>query len=175
MARNTNPAPEAAHVALARLQQMGRKEPCLVQQGCRGAEYGRAADLEGPRPHRPLAPRDDKRVRVPDRDGVERDSQSARRDLRPCGLVPLSLGAGPGQDGERPLFVGLHRRELASPARDLDVATDADAELPRFPAIDACGLLLTQLPVSGRTKRDVKGAARVPAVVAGPGRGAVWE
>src|SRR5258708_24541106 len=77
--------------------------------------------------------------------------------------------------GESPFFVGFHRRELASPACDLDVAADADAELPRFPSIDACGLFLTQFGVSGRTKRDVKGTARIPAVVVGAGRGAVRE
>src|SRR5215472_7503803 len=97
----------------------------------------------------------EQRVRVPDRDGVERDSQGVGHDLRPRGLVSLPLRAGPGQDREGPLVVGLHRRELASPARDLNVAADTDAELPRFPAADAGGLLLAQLPVSGRAKGDI--------------------
>src|SRR6516225_5398685 len=110
-----------------------------------------------------------------DRDGVEGYSQGVGHDLRPGGLVPLSLGAGPGQDGERPLVVGLHRCELASPARDLHIAADADAELPRFPTVDACGLFPAQFGVSGRTECDIKGKRRVPAVVDGTRWGAVGE
>src|SRR6516225_8781547 len=172
---DAEPPIEASHVALAHREQMGGEAPGVHQKGHPGPEHSRAAHLEVPPPHRPLAARDEQRVRVPDRDRVERDSQGVGHDLRPRGLVSLSLRAGPGQDGEHPLVVGLHRREFASPARDLHVAADADTELPRFPPTDARGLFLAQFGIPGRTKRDIKGMARVPAVVVGAGRGAVGK
>ena len=113
---DADPAVEAAHVALARRQQMGRQAPCLVQQGHRGPEHGRAAHLEGPRPHRP-PPRGTSSVSecrtVTAPNGTP---EGVGHDLRPRGLVPLPVGAGPGQDGERPLLVGLHRRRTRSPS-----------------------------------------------------------
>src|SRR5439155_2258422 len=118
----------------------------------------RPAELERPGPERPVAARNQGRIRVDHTHALERDTEQPRGDLGERGLVSLAVRGRTHPHGHVSTWIHLDGAELLSRAgRTLDVRADADAELPRVPPFSSFALLVSQPWEVRHAKRLVQG------------------
>src|SRR5262245_37397187 len=158
----------------ARLEQPGREPASLVSDLGRRAGEGVAAEARAAAAERADRLRRAQGVAVADDHVLPGDTELVGDDLCERRLVALAVRARPGD--RRDLAAALDTDDAALPAehvRRFHVGRDADAH--DLAATARCGLLATELVVSGELDDPVEGARVVAGVVRGTERSPVGE